>query len=94
MGPHADIQEMYKAIEALLILHNICIEYGDKLEDIWGYDPKDDFNEEEFEEPQQDADVMIIDDTDSIPARETDGWLKRQGRAKQMIIFNELFPTD
>jgi hypothetical protein len=28
MGPHADIQEMYKAIEVLLILHNMCIEYG------------------------------------------------------------------
>ena len=35
MGPHADIQEMYKAIEVLLILHNMCIDYGDKPEDSW-----------------------------------------------------------
>ena len=34
MGPHVDIQEMYKAIEVLLILHNMCIGYGDKPEDI------------------------------------------------------------
>jgi len=36
---------------------------------------------------------MIFDGGESIPAIETDAWLKRQGYAKQMIIFNDLFPT-
>jgi hypothetical protein len=92
MGPHADIQEMYKAIEVLLILHNMCIEYGDKPEDIWGYDPKDDFDDEEVEDIEN-GDGMIFDGGEGIPAIETDAWLKRQGRAKRMIIFNDLFPT-
>jgi hypothetical protein len=91
MGAHADIQEMYKAIEALLILHNMCIEYGDKPEDIWGYDPKGDFDDEEGEYLEN-GDGMILDDGEGIPARETDAWLKRQGQAKRMIIFNDLFP--
>jgi len=45
MGPHDDIQEMYKVIKALLILHNFCIDFGDKPEDIWDFDPKDDFGQ-------------------------------------------------
>ncbi|KAF5332528.1 hypothetical protein D9611_005120 [Ephemerocybe angulata] len=28
--PHRDIRETYKAIEAMLVLHNLCIEYRDK----------------------------------------------------------------
>ena len=69
MWSHADIQEMYKAIEVLLVLHNMCIEYGDKPEDIWGYDPKDDFDDEEAEDLEN-GDGMILDDGEGIPARD------------------------
>ena len=88
MGPHADIQEMYKAIEALLILHNMCIDYGDKPDDDWEID----LDEERSVEHEEDPDAMIIENGENIPARETNAWLKRQGRAKRMIIFNDLFP--
>lgn len=89
MGPHADIQEMYKAIEALLILHNMCIDYGDKPDDDWEID----LDEERSVEHEEDPDAMIIENGENIPARETNNaWLKRQGRAKRMIIFNDLFP--
>ena len=30
---------MYKAIEAMMILHNICIDWNDSPEEIWDYDP-------------------------------------------------------
>lgn len=92
MGPHADIQEMYKAIEVLLILHNMCIDYGDKPEDSWEFDAADVLDNEEFIEADEDADAMIVGSGESIPSWETDAWLKRQGRAKRMIIFNDLFP--
>jgi hypothetical protein len=95
MGPHEDIQEMYKAIEALLILHNICIDLGDKPEEIWDFDPKDDFEEtEEDPDPDLEASLGEFEELDAIPGHETDAWLKRQGRRKRMIIFNELFPAD
>jgi hypothetical protein len=58
-----------------------CVEYGDKPEDIWGYDPKDDFDDEEVEDLEN-GDGMILDGGEGIPAIETDAWLKRQGRAK------------
>jgi len=77
MGPHDDIQEMYKVIEALLILHNFCIDFGDKPEDIWDFDPKDDFDgaEEDLDPDLQDE----IEEFEEIPGHETDAWLKKQG---------------
>lgn len=92
MGPHTDIQEMYKAIEALLILHNMCIDYGDKPDDDWEIDTTDVSDEEGSVEHDEDPNAMIVENGQSIPAWETDAWLKRQGCAKQMIIFNDLFP--
>ena len=41
MGTHRNIQDMYKAIEAMMILHNICIDWNDSPEEIWDYDPAD-----------------------------------------------------
>jgi hypothetical protein len=88
---------MYKVIEALLILHNMCIELKDKPEDIWGFfdtddDDDDDDDDKEVEDPDHDnvANEML----EVIPDRETDGWLKKQGRRKRMIILNDLFPLD
>ena len=89
MGPHADIQEMYRAIKALLILHNMCIDYGDKPDDDWEIDVMD---EERLDERDEDPDAIIVENGENIPIQETDAWLKRQGRAKRMIIFNDLFP--
>jgi hypothetical protein len=37
MGEHKDIQVMYKAIEAMLILHNIFIDWDDHPERIWNF---------------------------------------------------------
>ncbi|KIL55497.1 hypothetical protein M378DRAFT_90850, partial [Amanita muscaria Koide BX008] len=92
MGPHADIQEMYKAIESLLILHNMCIDYGDEPEDNWEFATTESLDEEGFVELDEDAGPTIVENGQSIPGWETDAWLKRQGRAKRMIIFNDLFP--
>ena len=92
MGAHADIQEMYRAIEALLILHNICIDYGDKPDNDWEINMDEEGSVDS--EHEEDPDAMIIENGENIPARETDAWLKRQGRAKRMIIFNDLFPAE
>jgi hypothetical protein len=81
---------MYKAIEGLLILHNMCIDFGDKPEDIWDYSAMDadDFDNDNISED------VDLDDKEGIPARETNAWLLNQGHQKQMIIFNELVPID
>jgi hypothetical protein len=41
MGEHKDVQTKYKAIEAMLVLHNICIDWNDHPDSIWQYDPTD-----------------------------------------------------
>lgn len=43
MGTHHDIQETYKVIEALMVIHNMCIDHGDRPEQIHDFDPHDDF---------------------------------------------------
>ena len=79
MGPHEDIQEMYKVIKALLILHNICIDLGDKPKEIWDFNPKDDFEEtEEDPDPDLEASLGEFEELEAIPGHETDAWLKRQ----------------
>ena len=44
MGTHHDIQETYKVIKALMVVHNVCIDHGDRPEDIHGFEPSDDFS--------------------------------------------------
>ncbi|KAF8830096.1 hypothetical protein HHX47_DHR2000723 [Lentinula edodes] len=91
MGHHADVQEMCKVIEALLILHNICIDFGDALESIFDFNPKDDF-------PLQDLTTVnlgyiAVDGDAVIPPYETDQWIREAGRRKRELIFNDLFPA-
>ncbi|KAJ6557628.1 hypothetical protein B0H19DRAFT_862436, partial [Mycena capillaripes] len=47
MGPHGEIQETYKAIKALMILHNIAIDLKDKLNDRWCIDKDPDDQDDE-----------------------------------------------
>jgi hypothetical protein len=67
MGPYADIQEMYKAIEAMLILHNMCIDYGDKPGDDWEIDTTGVSHEVGLVEHDEDSDAMIVENGQSIP---------------------------
>lgn len=92
MGPHLNIQDLYKAIEALMILHNMCIDHGDQPDYFWttmgeGFTEEVDFD--------NDTDVDVGEQFSSqIPPHETDEWLKIMGKRKRMIIFNDLVPPD
>lgn len=94
MGHHNNVHDLYKAIEALMILHNIC--WKDEPEYIWKYDPTDPPRPDE-EMPQEiDADeninVVVAGGTD-IPSHETDEWLKEEGYRKRQAILDDLFPV-
>ncbi|KAL1943466.1 hypothetical protein VTO73DRAFT_4541 [Trametes versicolor] len=41
LGTHHDINDCYKAIVALLVLHNICLDLNDQPEDIFDFDARD-----------------------------------------------------
>ena len=94
LGPHYNIRDCYRAIEALLILHNICIDLGDRPELIPWFNPKDD-DEDEDEEEELDPDEAPLPPLGeaNIPLHETDQWLKEQGYAKRLALLDYLFPA-
>ena len=89
MGPHRNIQDMYKAIEALMIIHNICFDWGDKPEDTWDIEGADDRSDDEEDDGMESS---IINGEADVPAHETERWLLEQGREKWLILMNELIP--
>lgn len=90
MGPHKSVQDIYKVIEALIVLHNIAIQVGDKPDEQWCID--EDPNDQE-DENDGNNDVLVYDVQGGahVPARETDDWLKEQGRMKRLAILDQLF---
>lgn len=96
MGPHDNLEDLYDVIEALMVLHNICIDWGDRPEEIWSFDPKDPPRDGEEMPEEVDGDTATIYENipegSSIPHYETDAWLKEEGYRKRWAIFTELFP--
>ncbi len=96
-GKHQDIQDLYKAIEALLILHNICKDWRDRPEDIPDFDPQelDDGGDHSDDEAAEDADevpLVIPPNNANIPIYESEDWLKKKGYEKRMLLLDYLFP--
>lgn len=90
MGPHKSIQEIYRVIEALIVLHNMAIELKDRPDVLWELheDPHDPDDERDGNtEPL----VYQVVGNAQVPARETDNWLKAQGRRKRLELLDELF---
>ena len=98
MGEHKDIQTIYKAIEAMLVLHNICIDWNDHPDNIWQYNSTDiwagwDGVEDRVDEDEEiEVGIEDIEGEANIPEHETPQYLKDEGRRKRQIIFDELFP--
>ena len=92
MGKHNNMGDMYKAIEALIVIHNICIDWGDSPEDIWDFNMEDDLCHSAEDDEELEMGGEIIGGNAEVPAHETDEWLRMQGRRKQQIIMDELFP--
>ena len=92
-GQHQDIEDLYKAIEALLVLHNICKDWRDRPEDIPDFDPRELDNGDD-DEAEQDADeaAIIPPNNANIPEYETDDWLKKKGYEKRTLLLDYLFP--
>ncbi|EJF61974.1 hypothetical protein DICSQDRAFT_59386, partial [Dichomitus squalens LYAD-421 SS1] len=96
LGPHVDLEDLYDVLEALIILHNICIDWDDRPENIWSFDPDDPPRSNEEMPPDVDGDMYNIcaniTGGSRVPLYETDAWLKEEGYRKRWAILNELFP--
>lgn len=97
MPPEQDIGDTYRAVEALVALHNLCIDLGDHPQLI-----------PFFENSNTEVDNGDIDDVDlcgygeaddiqaagtALPAWETDEWPMEAGRQRRNVILDDLFPV-
>lgn len=78
MGLHEDVQDVWRAIDAIMIVHNMCLYYKDHPEKLEDYleDLKDDGTGD------WDADILPkviqgdVRGPANIPHHETPNWLK------------------
>jgi len=87
MGEHKDIQTICQAIEAMLVLHDICIDWNDHPDTIWEYNSTDiweswDGVEDRVDDEDEETEVGIddIEGGANIPKHETPQYLKDEGR--------------
>lgn len=91
LPPETKIRRTYKVIEAMMILHNLCIDMGDHPEEIPFFNPTDDAaydDELDVDLPEYGGNL----DTGqvNIPAQESDEWLKQQGRLRREQIMDDI----
>ena len=89
MGPHKDIEDVYRTIEALMVLHNTAIDFNDRPSDEWGHDESLDDQDTEHD-GDEDPLIQIVVGQAQVPAYETDNYLKEQGRIKRLALLNKL----
>lgn len=98
LPPEQDIQDTYRLMEALLALHNICIDFEDLPERIPFYDPAD--HDNGTAEDDEGLDISLssyggVSEGDVLcPAWETDEWLKEAGHRRRLQILDDLFPLN
>ncbi|KAI5888410.1 uncharacterized protein SCHCODRAFT_01347275, partial [Schizophyllum commune H4-8] len=101
MGYHDDVQDVWRVIEALLILHNLCLYHKDHPEAFDEYaevilaanEEGDDTDEEEEEE----EDVPTVTGVDvhgpsDLPRHETVAWLRTAGHQKRRELLDIVCP--
>jgi len=96
LSPERDIRDTYRVVEALVALHNLCIDLGDHPERIPFFDGEDPTRDDE-DDPVNDIDAtgyggIMEGDGAELPACETDEWLREAGRRRRLAILNDLFP--
>lgn len=94
MGTPADMRDAYRTVQALAVIHNFCINEGDRPDCIPEFDPDDAEIRTVMEELRGEVRGTVDgDDADvDVPAYETNAWLRVAGQEMRERIFNELFP--
>ena len=89
-----DINDTYRDVQAMMFLHNLCINLGDEPECIPFFDGQEDGSkdDEAVDVEMPGHSNIIIEEGVGLPQYETDEWLREAGHAKRMQILDELFP--
>ena len=93
MGGMSDINDVYRVIEALMVIHNMCIDYHDSPKKI------PDFEEDAGRGIMEEENSFIIEQIQDnislqipIPAHETDDWLLQEGRKVRDRLLDRIVP--
>ncbi|KAJ7776059.1 hypothetical protein DFH07DRAFT_732102, partial [Mycena maculata] len=91
MGGHKDVQDVWRAVDALLILHNMCL-HGDHTKYLEQY--REDLGNDRTgeERPEPDPNDFFVFQPPSVPAIETGAWLKEQGLQLREQLLNLVCP--
>jgi len=89
-GRHEDIQQTYRVIQALMVIHNLCIDLKDRPMEMG--DVVDIVEEEHRLEDQLGYGGNELDEAAQLPEGETENTLREEGWNKREAILNELFP--
>ena len=94
LGRHRDINDAYKAIEAMMVVHNLGIDWEDHPELIDGFNPWDDWDKQDLEDAVVDPQYLppAFGVEANIPEHETEAWLRRKGREIRWALLEALFP--
>jgi len=93
-GRHQKIQEVYRVIQALMVIHNLCIDWKDGeplLEQGEGTDGSSD-SDIDVDVTGYGGIVVPAEDQDRVPTYETDNWHRDEGSLKRLAMLDELFP--
>lgn len=96
-GQHDNVQEIYKVIQALMTVHNLCIDWGDSGHDFLArgraIHPEDDLPDGDDVEVTGYGGVEIeVDQAEQVPSYETDDWHRDEGHRKRNAYLDELYP--
>ncbi|KAF9019501.1 hypothetical protein BDZ89DRAFT_313433 [Hymenopellis radicata] len=94
MGAHKDPDDIYRVIEALIVLHNMMLFIGDKPEHIWTMNLDSENQSSGDEDRDEGFEGDIFEDDPNIPEHETDAWLKAEGYRLRIKIFNDVCPIE
>lgn len=89
-GRHEDIQQAYRVIQALMVVHNLCIDLEDhpmEMDDVGHIE-----EEEGGWEDQLGYGGSGLDEAVQLPEGETEDALREEGWNKREEILNKLFP--
>jgi len=92
LGRHEDIQQTYRVIQALMVAHNLCIDFGDHLMDTNSVGGM--LEEESRLENGPGHGGIEVDELAQLPEGEMEEELRERGRNQWEVILNELFPLD
>lgn len=94
LGGISNIDDIYRVIHALMVLHNMCIMHHDRPEDIPDFQLFDSaavpLTPDDVEQVEEYG--MPVQNRIELPAHETDEWLREAGLQKREDLFNELIP--